>query len=78
VDQIREVLRYHHYAYKTEQAYVSWIVRFVRFSDTRQPAEVGRPEIERFLSHLAINRAVAATKGSRFFSATRMVRACWR
>lgn len=37
LDQVREVLRYHHYSYKTEQAYVSWILRFIRFNATRRP-----------------------------------------
>jgi hypothetical protein len=60
VDQAREVLRYHHYAYKTEQTYVSWIVCFIRFNGIRHPSEMGKSEIERFLSHLAINRAVSA------------------
>ena len=27
LDQVREVLRYHHYAYRTEQTYCEWIVR---------------------------------------------------
>ena len=42
-DQIREVPRYHRYSYKTEQIYVSWIVRFIRFSGTRHPAEMSKP-----------------------------------
>ena len=61
LDQVREVLRYHHYSHKTEQAYVSWILRFIRFNATRHPAEMGKLEIERYLSHLAINRAVSAS-----------------
>ena len=28
MDQVRQVLRYHHYAYRTEQAYCDWIVRY--------------------------------------------------
>jgi hypothetical protein len=32
MDQVREVLRYHHYAIRTEQAYVSWILQFSRFN----------------------------------------------
>lgn len=61
LDQVREVLRYHHYSYKTEQAYVGWILRFIRFNDRRHPGTMGKPEIERYLSHLAINRAVSAS-----------------
>ncbi len=61
MDQVREVLRYHHYAIRTEEAYVKWILKFVRFHGTRHPKEMGKNEIEAFLSHLAINRHVAAS-----------------
>ena len=43
LNQVREVFRYDHYSYKTEQAYVGWIVRFIRFNATRHPAEMGKP-----------------------------------
>lgn len=59
MDQVREVLRYHHYAIRTEEAYVSWILRFIKFNETRHPKEMGKHEIERFLSHLAMNRNMA-------------------
>ena len=62
MDQVREVLRYHHYAYKTEQAYCAWIVRFLKFyTMKRHPREMGATEVERFLSHLATNGNVAAS-----------------
>lgn len=41
LDQIREVPRFHHYAYKTEQTYIRWILRFIRFNGTRHPADMG-------------------------------------
>lgn len=59
LDQVRDVLRYHHYAIRTEEAYVRWIVQYIRFNGTRHPKEMGKPEIERFLTHLALNRNVA-------------------
>ena len=59
MDQVREVLRYHHYAYKTEITYTNWILKFIKFNGTRHPKEMGKHEIERFLSHLAMNRNVA-------------------
>ena len=59
LDQVREVMRYHHYAIRTEQTYVKWISDYIRFNGTRHPREMGKPEIERFLSHLAVNRNVA-------------------
>ncbi len=61
MDQVRETLRYYHYALRTEQSYVSWILRFIRFNEMRHPKTMGKVEIERFLSHLAVNRNVAAS-----------------
>lgn len=31
MDQVREVLRFHHYAYNTEKSYSSWILKYIRF-----------------------------------------------
>ena len=60
-DQIRETLRYYHYAYRTEQTYCKWIKRYLAFYKMdRHPATMGAPEIERFLSHLATEGKVAA------------------
>jgi hypothetical protein len=54
LDQLREVLRLKHYSYRTEQAYVDWVRRFILFHDKRHPAEMGAPEIQAFLAHLAV------------------------
>ena len=62
LDQVRQVLRYHHYAYRTEQTYCDWIVRYIRyFGAKRHPRDMGKPEIEAFLSHLAVNQHVSAS-----------------
>jgi len=61
LDQVREVMRYHHYSIRTEDAYVKWILGYIRFNGTRHPRDMGKPEIERFLSHLAVNRNVATS-----------------
>ena len=60
VDETRRVIRLRHYSIRTEEAYVHWIRRFIRFSGGRHPREMGQPEIEAFLSHLAVDRNVAA------------------
>ncbi|MBW2410088.1 MAG: integron integrase [Deltaproteobacteria bacterium] len=61
MDQVRQVLRYHHYAYRTEQAYCDWIVRYIKFHGAKKhPKFMGKPEIDAFLSHLAVNRKIAA------------------
>jgi hypothetical protein len=31
MDQVRQVLRYHHYSYSSERTYCEWIVRFIKF-----------------------------------------------
>ena len=51
MDQVREVLRYNHYAYRTEQTYCDWIKRFLKFYGySRHPTEMGAAEVERYLS----------------------------
>ena len=59
-DETRRVMRLRHYSIRTEDAYVQWIRRFIRFFGGRHPREMGAEEIIAFLSHLAIERKVAA------------------
>ena len=62
MDQVREVLRYHHYAYRTEQTYCDWIMRYIRYHGGKiHPRKMGKKEIEAFLSHLAVQQNVAAS-----------------
>lgn len=60
-DRLREALRCRHYSRRTEQAYGQWIARFLRFHQNRQPAEMAEPEINRFLTHLALHEKVSAS-----------------
>lgn len=54
MDQVKQVLRYHHYSYRTEQTYSDWILRYVRFHGAKtHPKDMGKKEVEGFLSHLA-------------------------
>lgn len=59
-DQIRELLRFKHYSIRTEDTYVGWYRQFVKFHDLRHPQEMGKEEVEAFLTHLAVSRRVAA------------------
>lgn len=62
MDQVREVMRYYHYAYRTEQTYCQWILWFIYFFGGKtHPRKLGARDIERFLSDLAVNRSVAAS-----------------
>lgn len=62
MDQVREVLRYYHYAYRTEQTYCQWILRFIYFFGGKtHPKLLGTKDVEKFLSHLTSNRKVSAS-----------------
>jgi integron integrase len=69
LDQLREALRIKHYSYRTEQAYVDWVRRFILFHNKRHPAEMGAPEIQSFLAHLAQDRNVSASTQNQALSA---------
>lgn len=58
---VREVIRRKHYSYRTEQSYLHWMRRFIRFHGRRHPRAMGEPEIAAFLSHLAVERRVSAS-----------------
>jgi len=61
LDQVRDTIRRKHYSIRTEEAYVPWIKHFILFHDKRHPKEMGVPEVEAFLTHLAIDLNVAAS-----------------
>ena len=60
LDHVRQVLRSRDYAYRTEQCYCQWIVKFIHFHGLRHPNEMGTAEVEQYLTHLAVNEQVAA------------------
>jgi len=55
LDEVRKVLRLHHYSIDTERSYVEWILRFARFHGMRSRADLfpAEAEIESFLTDLA-------------------------
>src|SRR5712691_463399 len=59
LDQVRERIRVKHYRLRTEDAYLHWIRRFIFFHGKRHPRQMGGPEVEAFLSHLATAGRVA-------------------
>jgi integron integrase len=61
LDQVRHAIRARHFSYRTEEAYVGWIKRYIRFHGLRHPAQMGPPEITAFLTALAVRRGVSAS-----------------
>ncbi|MCC6867845.1 MAG: phage integrase N-terminal SAM-like domain-containing protein [Burkholderiales bacterium] len=69
LDQLRTVIRYRHYSYRTEQAYVGWVRRFIRFHGCRHPNELGGEDVVAFLTQLAVDRNVSASTHPQALSA---------
>lgn len=62
LESMREAaVRARHYSPRTEQAYVGWITRFIVFHGKRHPRDMGGPEVEAFLSSLAVTGRVSAS-----------------
>jgi integron integrase len=57
----RRALREGRYAARTEEAYVSWIKRYVIFSGRHHPADLDEADVRAFLSHLAVHDGVSAS-----------------
>lgn len=69
LDQVREKIRLKHYSIRTEHAYVDWIKRYILFHGKRHPQEMGKQEVEQFLTHLVVERNVAASTQNQALSA---------
>jgi integron integrase len=61
LDRVRLAVRVRHYSLRTEEAYVAWVKRFVLFHGKRHPQAMGEPEINAFLSDLAVRQGVSAS-----------------
>ena len=69
LDQVRDAIRTKHYSIRTEEAYVNWVRRFILFHGKRHLKDMGGPEIEAFLTHLAVEGHVSASTQNQALSA---------
>ncbi len=69
LDQVRDVMRLKHYAFSTERTYTSWIKRFILFHDKKHPKDMGEPEVEAFLTWLAVEKSVSKSTQNQAFNA---------
>ena len=69
LEQLRQALRCRHYSRRTEQTYCQWVKRFIYFHKVRHPAEMAEPEINAFLTHLAVKERVSASTQNQALSA---------
>lgn len=59
LDRVRDTLRRKNYAYRTEQAYTSWIKRYIFYHHKRHPEEMREHDIEAFLTYLVVEAKVS-------------------
>lgn len=69
LDQLREALRSRHYSRRTEATYCQWVKRFIFFHQLRHPKDMAEPEINAFLTHLAVKHKVSASTQTQALSA---------
>ena len=69
LDQLRDAIRTKHYSYRTEQTYVERGKRFILFHKKRHPIEMGAPEVQAFISYLAVDRQISASTQKQALSA---------
>ena len=69
MSQMSAALRSRHYSRRTEQAYCLWVRRFIRFHGIRHPADMAEPEINAFVTHLAVDAHVSASTQTQALSA---------
>jgi len=73
IDQLREAFRVKQSSLSTQRTYLYWTRRYVLFHNKRHPAEMGMPEIEAFLTHLAQTENVAASTQNQALNALRFL-----
>jgi integron integrase len=69
LDAVKAEIRLRNYSYRTQKAYVEWIVRYIRFHGRRHPNLMGGEEVRDFLSHLAMRLQVSPATQSQALSA---------
>ena len=69
LDKVRSIIRLKHYSIRTEEAYIYWIRKYIFFNNVRHPQEMGKKEVTAFLTHLAVDKKIAASTQNQAFSA---------
>ncbi len=67
--QVQRAMRVHHYAIRTESAYLDWLERFVTFHGVRDPRKLGTAEVKAYLEHLAVERNLSPSTQNQALSA---------
>lgn len=69
LEVVRERMLAKHYSRRTEESYTNWIKKFVFFHHKKHPRDMSAPEVEAFLTDLAVNGKVSASTQTQALSA---------
>jgi len=69
LDLVRDKIRFKHYSFSTERTYVHWIKHYILFHNKKHPIEMGKRELEAYLTKLATKDRVSPTTQNQAFSA---------
>jgi len=69
LDIVRDTVRFKHYSLSTERTYIHWIKQYIFFHNKKHPKDMGKAEIEEYLTSLAIKNKVASSTQNQAFSA---------
>lgn len=69
LERLRACIRAKHYSLRTEEAYVFWCKAFIRYHGLRHPDQMGKPEVEAYMTHLAAERGLSPSSHAQALSA---------
>lgn len=61
LERLRNEIRLRHMSRRTEEAYLSWVRRYILFHQKRHPSELDGTDVRAFLTYLAADRDVSAS-----------------
>jgi integron integrase len=61
LEQCRDVMRLRRMSYQTEKSYLFYIQQFIEFHGRKRPERLGSSEVRAYLTHLAVDKHVAAS-----------------
>ncbi len=66
---MRDKIRFKHYSISTERTYLHWTRRYILYHNKKHPKDMGKFEIEAFLTHLAVDKKVSPATQNQAFNA---------
>ena len=69
LDQYREAIQVKQYSPRTAETYIQWVKEYILHHNKRHPKEMGVNEINQFITHLVVERKIAASTQNQAISA---------